>query len=287
MDHHLDQPSSNTPTQSDELQLAVLAQQKRRLAREIPPFEVKHYQHQDEYNIILNIANQIKYHFFAVEQQPLLYLPEKASQVSRTAFFSYLVEIYGAQLTKGSVLFICDPLKNKNISLIYATLFNPLSDTLFEFPYGVLSELQTSDREGIFRKPSFEFLKRLAPTLNDSASQSRKESVHNIARQEIEGFIHLLKIYLSSVTDTDINKVEIFDPLTLLSWYIHRFWKSLVRHIFPATKLIAETYPQIKPRLPETLHYIYDPTWFPQNFVNIPEIPSETIQKLLINHRNI
>ena len=26
---------------------------------------------------------------------------------------------------------------------------------------------------------------------------------------------------------------------------------------------------------------------FPQNFVNIPEIPSETIQKLSINHHNI
>ena len=39
--------------------------------------------------------------------------------------------------------------------------------------------------------------------------------------------------------------------------------------------------------MPETLHYIYDPNWFPQSFVNIPEIPSETIQKLSINHHNI
>ena len=75
-----------------------------------------------------------------------------------------------------------------------------------------------------------------------------------------------------------------FDSLTILSWYIHKFWKSLVRHIFTATKLIADTLPQILPKLPETVHYNYDPSWFPQNFVNIPEIPSETIQKLSINH---
>ena len=65
------------------------------------------------------------------------------------------------------------------------------------------------------------------------------------------------------------------------------FWKSLVRHIFPATKLIAETYLKIINKLPETLHYIYDPNWFPQNFVNITEVPSEIIHKLSINHQNI
>ena len=42
-----------------------------------------------------------------------------------------------------------------------------------------------------------------------------------------------------------------------------------------------------KTKLPETLHYIYDPNFTPQNFVNITEIPSETIQKLSINHENI
>ena len=42
--------------------------------------------------------------------------------------------------------------------------------------------------------------------------------------------------------------------------------------------------PQILPKLLETLHYIYDPSWSPQNFVNILEIPSEMIQKLTINH---
>ena len=172
MDHQTDQPSSNIPTHSDELQLAVLTQQNRRLTREILPFEVKHYQHQDELNILLNTAKQLKYHYFAVQQQPLLSLTEKASQVSRTAFLSYLFEIYRAQLTKGSVLFICDPLTNKYISLIYDTLFNPLSDTLFETLKGVWSKIPASDRKGIFRKSSFKFLKRLAPTLNANASHS-------------------------------------------------------------------------------------------------------------------
>ena len=58
----------------------------------------------------------------------------------------------------------------------------------------------------------------------------------------------------------------------------------MARQIFAATKLIADTFPQILPKLSETLQYIYDPHWFPQNFVNIPEIPFETIQKLTINH---
>ena len=84
-----------------------------------------------------------------------------------------------------------------------------------------------------------------------------------------------------------MNEEEILDILTLLSWYLHRLWKSLVRHIFPATKLIAETYPGIITKLPETLHYIYDPNWFPQNFRDISEIPSEIIPKLSINHQNI
>ena len=195
MDHHTDQPSSHIPTQSDELQLAVFTQQNKRLTREILPFEVKHYQHQDELKILLKTAKQLKNYYFAMKKQSIISLPEKASQVSRTAFLSYLVEIYGTQLTKGSVLFICDPLTNNYISLIYDTLFHQLSDTLFHFLNGIWSEIQPSDRERIFRKSSFEFLKRLAPTLNANASHSRKESVHKVARYEIEGFTHLLKIY--------------------------------------------------------------------------------------------
>ena len=141
--------------------------------------------------------------------------------------------------------------------------------------------------KGYLENLLFEIPKRFAPTLNANASHSRKESVHKIGRQEKEGFTHLLKIYKSSVTDADLNEEEIFDSLTLPSWYIRRFWKNLVRHIFPATKLIAETYPRIITKLPETLHYIFDPNSFPQNFVNITEISSETIQKLSLKYQNI
>ena len=39
MDHHIDQPSSHVQTHSDEVQLAVLTQQNRRLSRQTLPFE--------------------------------------------------------------------------------------------------------------------------------------------------------------------------------------------------------------------------------------------------------
>ena len=288
MNHHIGQTSSNLHSHSDNLQIAVLTQQNKLLTRDVLPFEVEPYQNQDELNILLNIAKQVKYHYCAVEQNLLLCLPEKASQVSRTVFLSYLLERYGDQLTKGTILFLCDPLTNTYISLIYDTLSNPLSDTLFEFLKGVWSEMQHLDRAGVFKKSSFEFLQRLASTLNTAALQSWKESVHKIARQEKEGFTHLLKTYISSVKDADLNEEKILDSLTLRSCYIHRLWNSPVRRIFPATKLIAETYTQLIPKLQETLHYIYDPNWFSQHFITITEeVPSETIQKLSINHNNI
>ena len=125
---------------SDELQLAVLKQHNACLLKEVLPFTIKNYQHQDELNMLLYTAKQLKYHYFAVGHQPHLNLQEKASQVSRTAFLSYLVEIYGTQHTQGSVLLICDPLTKKYISL------------------NIWSEIQPSNREGIFRIYSFEFL---------------------------------------------------------------------------------------------------------------------------------
>ena len=131
----------------------------------------------------------------------------------------------------------------------------------------------TVGQNGCISKSSFEFLKRLASTVNTAALQSRKETVHKIARQEAEGFTHFLEVYISSVKDEDINEEVILDSLTLPSWYKHRFWKSLVRHIFTATKLKAETYLEILSKLPETLYYIFDPNWFPQKFLNITQVP--------------
>ena len=223
MDQHPQQSSSNYQAHSDELQLVVLTQQNQRLMKEISPFDIEQYQNHDELNILLNIAKQIKAHYFTLDQQPFFSLPEKASHLSRTAFLSYLIEIYGKQLTKGSILFICDPLTNKYTSLIYDTLFHPLSDTLFEFLNGIYTEIQPLDREVLFNKSSFEFLKRLATALNTNASQSRKESVHKIARQEVEWFNKLLEVY---ITSADLAEENILDTLTLLTWYFHRFWKS-------------------------------------------------------------
>ena len=150
---------------------------------------------------------------------------------------------------------------------------------MFEFLKGIYSEIQPLDRKVQFKKASFAFLKRLETSLNTNASQSRKESVHKIARQEIEGFNKLLNVYITSAKDADLSEEDLLDTLTLLSWYIHRFWKSLVRHIFTATQQISEAHPQLIPKIHETLQYIYDKNWFPQNFVNIPELPSETMQK--------
>ena len=94
-------------------------------------------------------------------------------------------------------------------------------------------------------------------------------------------------IYICSVRHADLSEDGILDSITLLSWFIHRFWKFLVRHIFSASKIIAGTNPQLIPKMSETLPYNYDPNWFPQNFKIITEVLSETIQKLSINHNNI
>ena len=118
--------------------------------RDIQPFTVSHYQNQEEFNILLNTAQQPKPHYSSIEQQPLLSLPHKASQVSRMTFLSYLIEILGTQFTIATILFICDPLTDVHISLIYETLLNPLSDTLLEFLNGVFPELQPFDRTGAF-----------------------------------------------------------------------------------------------------------------------------------------
>ena len=39
---------------------------------------------------------------------------------------------------------------------------------------------------------------------NTAASQSRKESLHYMARQEIRNFIHLIKVIISSAKDADL-----------------------------------------------------------------------------------
>ena len=130
----------------------------------------------DELNLILKTKLQLKNHYFSIELQPLLPLPEKESQFAQQLFFHISSAIYGKQLTTGTVLFICDLVTDSYTSLIYDTLFHPLSDTLFDFLRGVYAEIHTADCG--FRKSSFEFLKRLASALTTA------ESVHKIARQK-------------------------------------------------------------------------------------------------------
>ena len=109
MSRHTGQTQSKPDTKSEQLQLAVLTQQNNQLIHEILPFRIAQYQHQDELNLILITAKQFKHHYFTIEQQPLFSLLDRASQVSGIAFLVYLIDIYGAQLTKGSVFYLWSP----------------------------------------------------------------------------------------------------------------------------------------------------------------------------------
>ena len=111
-----------------------------------------------------------------------------------------------------------------------------------------------------------------------------KRKPTQIARQEIEGFTHLIRTYINSVKDTDLPEEETLDTLTLLYWYIYGFWESLARQTFSATKLIAEKYPQLMDKLPEMLQYIYDSNCFPKNFITIRGVLNEILQKLKLVH---
>ena len=93
-------------------------------------------------------------------------------------------QLFGKQLMKGTILFIFDPITDRYNSLIYETLFHPLSGTLFDALRGLYAELHITDRWCAFRKYSVEILKRLASAIN-TATPSREQSVHKIARQQI------------------------------------------------------------------------------------------------------
>ena len=160
MSRHSGQTSSKLYFHSDELQLSVLTQLNKALIHEISTFKNAQYQHQEEIKLLLNTAKQLKYHYFAV-----------ASQILGIVSLSYLIDIYEAQLTKGSIHFNSDSFNTKYVSLICDTFFNPLSDTLLGFLNGVWTELQPSGRAATFRKSVFETLKRVAPALNTAALQ--------------------------------------------------------------------------------------------------------------------
>ena len=192
--------------------------------------------------MLLNTTLELKQYYFGIDQKLLLSRSETRPQHSRIAFLTYLIESYGSQLTKDTIIFICDPLTEGYNSLIYDILFSPLSCTLFEFFKGVKTELHTTDHKSTFKKSSFGFLKRVASTLNSAALQSRKRSVHKINGQVLEGRIHLLKTNISAVAHVDLPEEEIID--TLLTWYFTRFWRILAGHILSVTKIIAKNTPK-------------------------------------------
>ena len=72
------QTSSNLDTHSEEFQLLVPTQQNKRLIHKILPFKITQFQKQDELNLMLDTAKQLKNHYFAVELQVVLSLPDKA-----------------------------------------------------------------------------------------------------------------------------------------------------------------------------------------------------------------
>ena len=63
--------SSKSDTHSGELKLAIFAQQNKRILRDNKPFQISHYQKQDDLNILLNTAQSLKQHYFRVKLQPL------------------------------------------------------------------------------------------------------------------------------------------------------------------------------------------------------------------------
>ena len=66
-------------------------------------FEIVQIHKVDHLYILLSSALQLKAHYFNKEQQNFFSLPEKSSQKSRTAFPSYLIEVYGQQITKSTI----------------------------------------------------------------------------------------------------------------------------------------------------------------------------------------
>ena len=121
MNHHIGQFSSNIDTHSDELYLVFLTQQNKRLLRGILSFEVNYYRHQDEINLLLQSMKQLKYPYFAVEQQPLISLPGKASQVSRTAFLIINWNLWNSTNKVLNFFYLWS--SNKHIFLSYMTLY--------------------------------------------------------------------------------------------------------------------------------------------------------------------
>ena len=101
-----------------------------------------------------------------------------------------------------------------------------------------------------------------------------------MARQEIEGSNHLIKKFSSSLLNADLSNVDILKELILLPCFLHRFWKSYVRH--SATKAIAKI-PLSSSKIAQSTTIHYANSSFPENYVSTTEVPSDLIHKFIYN----
>ena len=77
MSHHNGRISYTWDIYSNSYQLSILRHENNRLIEDIKHFEITKFQNAGELNLLLNTANQFKTHYFSIELQLLLHMPEK------------------------------------------------------------------------------------------------------------------------------------------------------------------------------------------------------------------
>ena len=103
--------------------------------------------------------------------------------------------------------------------------------------------------------------------------------MHKIVWQEIKGLNHLIKSFISTVTDTDL--LDALDVQKLVFWFMHRFCR-ICYEIFDPQRKTVHKYPQELSKLPEILIQFYSPKWF-----FIIEFRSELKHRRRINKNEI
>ena len=129
MSHHNRQTSIQSNAYSNETQLSLLRQQNKRFKIVIKPSEITKIWKADEFILLLNTILQQKNQYFSIEQLPPL-SPGKGgtSYSNKFSFISRREKCYTFYNWHSFFVSVT--------SLIYDTLFHPLSDTLFEFLKG-------------------------------------------------------------------------------------------------------------------------------------------------------
>ena len=94
MSNHNGRTSYTSDIYSNSYQLSVHRHENNRLIEDIKQFEITKFQNADELNLLLNTAIQIKTHYFSIELQLLLHMPEKVLKIARKAFLSHRILWY-------------------------------------------------------------------------------------------------------------------------------------------------------------------------------------------------